>query len=48
MAGVRYTSLNQWARAIENRCVSVKPHVFYLNKSLRQHEADAEVLTPKP
>jgi hypothetical protein len=33
--------LASWAAAIKGRCVSVKPVIFYKNKSLREHEEDA-------
>ena len=41
-----FHSLNQWAKVIQGRPVSVKPVIFYLNKSLRQHESDAQCMAP--
>jgi len=46
----RFPSLAQWAKAIKGRSVSVKPYIYYLNKSLRQHEevfSGAGVSTPQ-
>jgi hypothetical protein len=36
-----FRSLAQWTKAIKGRTVSVKPVIYYLKKSLRQHETEA-------
>eukprot|EP00961_Rhodomonas_salina_P146611 1974018-Rhodomonas_salina.1 len=40
-AVTRFASLSAWAFACKGRAVSVKPVVFYRNKSLRQYETEA-------
>ena len=44
----RFPSLASWAFAIKGRMVSVKPVIFYRNKSLRQIENEAAASAVKP
>jgi len=37
----KYKNINDWAYAAKGRKVSVKPHVIYKGRSLREHEHDA-------
>lgn len=43
---VQYSSLAQWAKSVKGRAVSVKPYIFYRNKSLRQHEGALGCASP--
>ena len=44
----RFPSLASWAFAIKGRMVSVKPVIFYRNKSLRQIENEAAAFAVEP